>query len=67
MRKRLNFCGNGSILKKLEAEAIYTELEMEAKNILLLPHICLKATVCSSLQIHVRKIVLTKKNFWCVF
>jgi len=41
--KRLNFCGSGSTLKKeagskLGSDQLYTELEAEAKNVLLLPH-----------------------------
>jgi len=43
--KRLNFCGSGSTLKKeagseskLGSDYLYTELEAEAENNLLLPH-----------------------------
>jgi len=45
MRKWLNFCGSRSTLKKeagsrnkFGSDKLYTELEAEAKNILLLPH-----------------------------
>jgi len=51
MWKRLNFCGSGSTLKKdagssskLGSDKLYTELETEAKNILLLSHPWLKRT-----------------------
>jgi len=52
-RKWLNFYGSGSTLKKeagsgskLRSDKLYTELELEAKNILLLPYPWQQRTLC---------------------